>query len=280
MQPMDYARLVQEAIDEHRAAPVDLLGIGDAAGELAYLNLARDSYVRTVRDVDALFRDGRQERRILEIGAFLGPVSVALRKLGYAVSALDIPEFEASASLRALYARHDIPFAGLNLRQAALPYAAGAFDAVLFCEVMEHWNFNPLPVLQEVNRVLETGGYVYIGMPNQAAIANRIKLLFGRSVHNPVDDFFKQLDRRSNMIVGLHWREYTQAEALALLGRMGFEAAAAYFYIEPVRQDASLLRKLLRSLVFSYPPFRPTQVVIGRKIAAAAHDFRQTDATK
>ncbi len=280
MRAMDHARLVQEAIDEHQSSPVDLLGIGDAAGENAYLNLSRDSYVRTVRDVDGLFPAGREGTSILEIGSFLGPVSVALRKIGYGVSALDIPEFHASERLRALYARHGIPFAGCNLRQAALPYEADSFDAVIFCEVMEHWNFNPLPVLQEINRVLKTGGYVYIGMPNQAGIANRVKLLLGRSVHNPVDDFFKQLGRGSNMIVGLHWREYTQEEALQLIGRMGFEAAAAYFYIEPVRKDASLLRKLLRRLVFSYPPFRPSQVVIGRKIAAAAHDFRQTDATR
>lgn len=277
---MDHARLVQEAIDEHRAQPVDLLGIGDAGGEQAYLSVSRESYVRTVRDVDGLFRGRRDGRSILEIGAFLGPVSVALRKAGYGVSALDIPEFHASERLRALYERHSIPFAGLNLRRAELPYAAESFDAVLLCEVMEHWNFNPLPVLREVNRVLKPGGYVYIGMPNQASIVSRVKLLLGRSVHNPVDDFFRQLDRGSNMIVGLHWREYTQAEALQLIGRMGFEAAAAYFYVEPVREDAGLLRKLLRSLVFAYPPFRPSQVVIGRKVSTPTHDFRQTDATQ
>lgn len=277
---MDYARLVQEAIDEHRASPIDLLGIGDAAGEISYLDVSRPSYVRTVRDVDGLFGESRTDRRVLEIGAFLGPVSVSLRRLGYRVDALDIPEFHASERLGALYARHGIPFAGLNLRQAPLPYEPASFDAVIFCEVMEHWNFNPLPVLQEVNRVLKPGGYVYIGMPNQAGIANRLRLLLGRSVHNPVGDFFKQLDRNDNMIVGLHWREYTQDEAVELVERMGFETAAAYYFIEEVRADASLLRKVLRSLVFSYPPFRPSQVVIGRKLSQPAHDFRQTDATR
>ncbi len=277
---MDYAGLVQEAIDEHRASPVDLLGIGDAAGEYAYLNGSSQSYVRTVRDVDGLFGGRREGRRILEIGAFLGPVSVALRKLGYGVSALDIPEFHASERLRALYARHAIPFAGLNLRLAPLPYEAESFDAVIFCEVMEHWNFNPLPVLQDVNRVLKTGGYAYIGMPNQATIANRVKLLMGRSVHNPVEDFFKQLDRNENMIVGLHWREYTQAETVQIIQRMGFETSAAYYYAEPVRSDAGLLRKVARALAFAYPPFRPSQVVIGRKVSGPAHDFRQTDATR
>jgi SAM-dependent methyltransferase len=277
---MDYARLVQEAIDEHRASPVDLLGIGDAVGEYTYLDISRPSYVRTVRDVDGLFRENRVGRSILEIGSFLGPVSVSLRKLGYAVDALDIPEFHASERLRALYGRHGIPFAGLNLRRAPLPYPPESFDAVIFCEVMEHWNFNPLPVLQEVNRVLKTGGCVYIGMPNQAGIANRLNLLLGRSIHNPVGDFFRQLDRNDNMIVGLHWREYTQQEAVQLIERMGFEAIAAYFYIEPVRPGASLLRKLARTIVFSYPPFRPSQVVIGRKRSQPVHNFRQTDATR
>jgi SAM-dependent methyltransferase len=275
---MDYARLVQEAIDEHQAAPVDLLGIGAGAGELDYLKVSLPSYVRTVRDVDGLHGAVRAGRRLLEIGAFLGPVSVALARLEYKVDALDIPEFHANPRLQALYARHGIAFAAANLRLAPLPYADGAFDAVIFCEVMEHWNFNPLPVLDEVNRVLKPGGHVYIGMPNQAAIANRVRLLLGRSVHNPVDDFFKQLDPADNMIVGLHWREYTQAEAVRLLERMGFEIAAKYYFIEAVRADAGLLRKLARALVFAYPPFRPSQVVIGRKTARPAHRFWRTGA--
>ncbi len=275
---MDYARLVQEAIDEHRAAPVDLLGIGDAAGEIAYLTVSRPSYVRTVRDVDSLFGAGRESRHVLEIGSFLGPVSVALKSAGYQVAALDIPEFHACERLRVLYARRGIPFTGVNLRRSPLPYETESFDAVIFCEVMEHWNFNPLPVLQEVNRVLKTGGYVYIGMPNQAGIVNRVKLLLGRSIHNPVGDFFKQLDRKDNMIVGLHWREYTQAEAVQLVERMGFETAAKYYFIEEVRADARALRKLMRALVFAYPPFRPSQVIIGRKIAQPAHDFWRTEA--
>jgi len=275
---MDYARLVQEAIDEHRAAPVDLLGIGDAAGEYAYLNDARQSYVRTVRDVDGLFPGTREGMRILEIGAFLGPVSVALSRMGFRVCALDIPEFHASERLRSLYARHAIAFIGLNLRQAPLPYETESLDAVILCEVMEHWNFNPLPVLQEINRVLKSGGYVYIGMPNQAALINRLKLLLGGSVHNPVEDFFRQLDRQDNMIVGLHWREYTQKETVALVEKTGFEIVAKYFFAEPARADAGALRNILRAVAFAYPPFRPSQVVIGRKAAACAHDFWRTEA--
>ncbi len=274
---MDYGRLVQQAIDELQRSPIDLLGIGDAEGEGRYLQVSRASYVRTVRDVDGLLGEPRAPRRILEIGSFLGPVSVSFRQLGYGVDALDIPEFHRNERLAAHYARHGIPFAGLNLRLAPLPYAAASFDAVIFCEVMEHWNFNPLPVLAEVNRVLRPGGHVYIGMPNQAGLVNRLKLLLGRSIHNPVDDFFRQLDRRDNMVVGLHWREYTMDEAVDLLRRTGFDLALQYYFIEPA-PDAGPLRRLARAVAFSYAPFRPSLVVAGRKTAEPPHDFWRTEA--
>ena len=88
---MDYHRIVEDAIEKHKVLPIDMLGIG-ATGEYAYLNSHKDSYIRTVRDVDNLCQsERRSSRHILEIGSFLGPVSISLRRMGYSVSALDIP---------------------------------------------------------------------------------------------------------------------------------------------------------------------------------------------
>jgi SAM-dependent methyltransferase len=252
-----------------------MLGIGDTSGEYTYLNNLKDSYARTIRDVDNMFKHDRNSRNILEIGSFLGVVSISLKKLGFNVCALDIPEFYQSVTLQSLYERNGIPFNGLNLRNSKLPQASNSLDAVIICEVMEHLNFNPLPVLKEINRVLKNDGYIYIGMPNQAKLGNRIKLLRGRSIKNPIEDFFKQLDRNENMIVGLHWREYTLDETIEIIQKMGFNTVERY-YFHPAKSN--FLKEMLNKVVFSYPPFRAYQVVIGKKVLTPTYDFWSTDA--
>jgi SAM-dependent methyltransferase len=134
-----------------------------------------------------------------------------------------------SSKLKSLYEKNGIPFIGLNLRNSKLPQESNSLDAVVICEVMEHLNFNPLVVLKEINRVLKDDRYIYIGMPNQASLGSRINLLLGRSIHHSIDDFFKQLDKKHNMIVGLHWREYTLVETVELIQKMGFDTVAKYY---------------------------------------------------
>jgi SAM-dependent methyltransferase len=285
---MNYDTLVEGIVEQHKRFPIDMLGIGDADGEYNYVRMLRGSYVRTVRDIDSLF-DIRRSGRILEIGSFLGVVSISLKKMGYDVFALDIPEFYQSTTLRALYKEYSIPFTGVNLRRYTLPYEDQSFDAVVICEVMEHLNFNPLPILKEVNRVLKEGGFLYIAMPNQARIENRIRLLLGRSVHDPIDHYFKQLGRNGNMIVGLHWREYVLNETREMLQKMGFRTVRCYFHGDestrtvlrilsirsPLRSSISFMLSLLRLAV---PSFRLGQVVIAEKVDDPSHQFWLTEA--
>jgi 2-polyprenyl-3-methyl-5-hydroxy-6-metoxy-1,4-benzoquinol methylase len=274
---MNYEKIVRNVIEEHKVSPVDMLNIGDRTGEYTYLSGHIDSYVRTVRDLDQLL-DGDKSRRILEIGSFLGPVSVSLRQMGYDVSAVDIPEFHQSDRLRALYGRHGVDYRAANLRHHKLPYDSGAFDAVIICEVIEHFNFNPLPVILEINRILKTGGHIYVGMPNQAFIVNRIRLLQGKSTQGRIEEFFQQLDRNSNMVVGLHWREYTMAETCEMLSRMGFHLERSYFFNEGASHMANPLKAMLRAIAYAYPPFRPYQVVIAKKATLPIYEFWLTEA--
>ncbi|WP_019616977.1 class I SAM-dependent methyltransferase [Psychromonas ossibalaenae] len=274
---MDYSKIVHEVVDSYKNTPINMLGNeGTGDGEYEYLSTLRDSYVRTVQDVDLLFND-RKGKKVLEVGAFLGPVSITLKGMGYDVSATEIPEFHESNSLVELYKKYDIPFHSINLKNHELPFESNSFDVVVICEVIEHLNFNPLLILKELNRILKKGGYLYIGMPNQAYILNRIKLLAGKSIHNKIDDYFKQFDRNCNMIVGLHWREYTLVETKELTGRMGFNSINEYYYYD---KNTSLngFKKLLFKLLCLIPSFRPFQVVIAKKVAEPEHDFWLTDA--
>ena len=66
---MNYDKIVQDVIEEYKDSPIDMLGIGDAAGEYYYLNSHKDSYIRTVRDIDNLWENSTYDRNILEIGS-------------------------------------------------------------------------------------------------------------------------------------------------------------------------------------------------------------------
>lgn len=155
----DYNKLVDDIIVTYKDNPIDLLNIGAGDAEYQYLLCLRDAYVRTIKDTVPLLTEGA---KVLEIGSLLGVVSIALTKLEFKVTGTDIPEFFASDKLQALYRKNSIAFDKINLHDYKLPYPDQSFDLVIMCEVLEHLNFNPLPVLQEINRILKPGAYIYI----------------------------------------------------------------------------------------------------------------------
>ncbi|MBJ6751458.1 class I SAM-dependent methyltransferase [Geomonas anaerohicana] len=275
--PVDCESVLDAVIGELCQAPIDLLNIGDQAGESAYLEHSRCSYLRTLRDIVAMadaLGAPYAEIPILEIGAFLGVVSCALARLGFPVTALDLPEFVQNERLQERYRRYGVACLAANLRDYSLPADTGSFAIVIMCETLEHLNFNPLPVMAEVNRLLRKEGGLYLSLPNQASLVNRVKLLCGRSVHNPISDFAAQLSCDSNMIVGLHWREYTAAELEELVLRSGFSVDSLGFY---TTHRASLPARLLYLLC---PTLRGNLTLAATKVEEVAPDFHFHAATR
>ena len=60
-----------------------------------------------------------------------------------------------------------------------LPFLNGAFDVVVFSEVMEHVRF-PKKALAEICRVLRPGGRLIGSVPNAFRLRNRFRFLFGQ----------------------------------------------------------------------------------------------------
>jgi SAM-dependent methyltransferase len=149
-----------------------------------------------------------------------------------------------------------------NLQHDAIPVDDQSFDLVIMCETLEHLNFNPLPVLAEVNRVLSSHGILYLSLPNLVSLVNRVKLLWGQSIHNPITDFVFQLAEDNNMIVGIHWREYTGSEINELLQLCGFSIQRHYYFTHT--RSHPLARLVYR--FFNY--LRPNQTVIAEKVSA------------
>ncbi len=263
--------LVAEAFAIFRAAPPDLREINDASGEVSYVEKTLPSYVRTVEDIEGLFpnRDGLAGLNIVELGAFLGIVSKALSLDGANVIACDIPEFFSRPNVRSYYDRMAVRIEPFNLRDYRLPFLSSSQDCVIACETFEHLNFNPLPVIAEINRVLKTDGILYISMPNGAYFPRRLKyLLTGNMPGFTVKELFSQLDSENNMVVGLHWKEYSTSQTIEMVSPIGFNLLS----IRETNDTGTGKRRFGRRLLDALIPGGDTQVAIFRK----NNDFENT----
>jgi SAM-dependent methyltransferase len=54
----------------------------------------------------------------------------------------------------------------LNLEKDRLPFEDNSIDIIVFFEILEHFVFDPMHVLLEINRVLKPDGYFFISTPN------------------------------------------------------------------------------------------------------------------
>ena len=236
----DIESIMNELLFQYKENPVDLLSIGDHEREYAYISRCMNTYIRTVNDIAQMVPENRESKKILEIGSFLGIVSIALSRLGFNVTASDVPEYISCKNLQSKFNDNHVDYIGCNLRDYNLPFNDEEFDIVIMCETLEHLNFNPLPVIKEINRVLKRQGLFYITVPNIARKKNRLKLIRGESILNPVDDFFLALNGTRNTSIGIHWREYTRNEIKEILERMNFAIIKQEYEKDSIKRPPGL----------------------------------------
>jgi 2-polyprenyl-3-methyl-5-hydroxy-6-metoxy-1,4-benzoquinol methylase len=111
--------------------------------------------------------------RLLDIGCGGGELAQLLRECGWQVHGV-----EREASLAARAEARGIAVRTADFGEAPLPWDAGAFEAVVAGEVIEHV-VDTDHLLSEAARVLRPGGALVITTPNLASLENRIRLLLG-----------------------------------------------------------------------------------------------------
>jgi SAM-dependent methyltransferase len=227
-----------------------------------YNQSLKATFHRTVQDVDAIASEAQD---ILEVGTFTGCVSVALAKLGHRVVASDIHFVIDNPELKKLLSSQGISTFAADLSDSTLPVADNRFDLLVFNEVLEHLNFNPIPLLSEFYRILKPGGRVYCATPNLLSAKNRWRMLRGLGYINPVSDLIMNLQPGTGMSVGLHWREYSKLELTELFEAAGFVAESHKFGL--ITPNASgLLRKQMVALMYCFlPQLMPNQVGVFKK---------------
>lgn len=95
-----------------------------------------------------------------------------------------------------------------NVEEEEFPYADDTFDAVLFCEIIEHLLKDPVRALLEIRRVLKPDGVLVLTTPNVVRLENVRKVVAGQNIYDPYSGYGPY---------GRHNREYTQAELFELL---------------------------------------------------------------
>ncbi|MDQ3353179.1 MAG: class I SAM-dependent methyltransferase [Actinomycetota bacterium] len=117
-------------------------------------------------------------------------------------------------------ARRGVAVVQASVDDSGLPLRAGAFDVVLFSEVVEHL-VDPDLALAEIRRVLIPGGTLLLSTPNLAAWFNRLLLLAG------VQPVFSEVSRlgvfgRPGREVVGHLRLFTARALVEVLAAHGF----------------------------------------------------------
>lgn len=183
--------------------------------------------------------------RVLEIGCNPGQFTEILVRAGYRVAGLDLhPE-----DRQALWERLGVEMRGANLEREPLPYDDGAFDAVVFSEVMEHMAWSPLPVLIEIRRVLAPGGQLVLSIPNALYLRERVllagRLLFWRSLESPAE-FHHRMRLRGQENYTIHHHLYTGREVRWLLTQAGFSSVQVRYVTAREQVGVSWPRLLRR----------------------------------
>jgi len=244
-------------------------------GPSSYVARHRHEYIRTVRDTLKYRPPDVGSVRVLELGAFFGVNCTALHDLGYQVTAADVPEFMDQPAQVERYAQRGIATKGVRLEDYILPFDDCSFEVIIMCETLEHLNFNPLPLLKEINRIGSSNSIFYLSLPNAAQIYNRIRVLRGNALGVDIEEFFTQLDPQSSEIVNGHWREYTGPEIREMLERMGYRIEKQYYFSLGETQASSSLRQLAARFFYGkFPWLKENQTTIAVKERRTELEFR------
>lgn len=170
---------------------------------------------------------------VLDLGAGNGVMSIAFQAAGANATAADNwrPYSQEDTDLNQpsmihlgdrdhileRFRKHNLHTIEIDLLEGNLPLEDETFDMVIILAVIEHFPGSPRKILEEAIRVLKPGGVLAIEVPNVAALRNRLRLLIGRTIHFPIEDWY-----RSDPFYG-HFRELTRAELQKYVEFLGME---------------------------------------------------------
>ena len=180
-----------------------------------YLSGHFDRYMRTLKFALGDLEVGRT-LDILDVGCHWLHNTFLYANRGHRVFACDAPDLlgyksviDASAAMNATL----LPSRRLEIGDGISELPDNSVDLVLFCEIIEHLAFNPIPMWKQIYRVLRPGGRIIITTPN-SMYHRSVNSLLSRALSGvgfgiSVDEIM------NNGTYGHHWKEFSLNELQA-----------------------------------------------------------------
>jgi SAM-dependent methyltransferase len=214
---------------------------------------------------------GRQ--RVLDVGAGHGMLLALLRAFGHDCHGIDHEDMPARYPVAYDAAGRfgaPIGFRVGNVEVDPLPFADASFDAVVCCQVLEHFTHSHLPAVREMRRVLVPGGMLEIDVPNVASFRNRSRLLRGRNITYDYAEHYLHaepvLHRGLSFYPLRHNREFTRDELESLLRAAGFERIeVGYLKSRRWRSGLARMQSIGTALKDAVPSLRKSLIAFALK---------------
>jgi len=169
------------------------------------------TYWHKIRDWMKEDATHRKAARILDIGCGYGTLlSLATKMYGAQGYCIDVFDYLKPTVASA----HNLVFIRGNVELVPIPWP-DKFDVVIMTEVLEHFNFQPLPTLRKIHDAVAANGTLFLSTPD-ARDWGRVFKFYRRLSDLPMPD-------PSLPVRDAHIWIYNKKELTTLLDQAGFE---------------------------------------------------------
>jgi 2-polyprenyl-3-methyl-5-hydroxy-6-metoxy-1,4-benzoquinol methylase len=188
--------------------------VGHGRTDLGYLERHYGRLYSTLAEFYSTW-DITRCNKVLDIGAHWLHQAVLWKQAGFEITAVDMPmtfEIESIQSLARQQEISLIPCSNLEMADAFDVIPDSSIGIILFTEIIEHLEFNPVQLWKQIYRILKPGGRIIVTTPNYYAWDGRMwdiwRFLSGFGGGISVDDIL------NTKTYGHHWREFSRHEVI------------------------------------------------------------------